>query len=120
MCNIIGQFRGLHGLLKSKVCLIWFLPLYLNPENKYCTNLVFLVTTVSYRTLFFYPSHLWSACFAFGPLKSLTSNLNFLSRYLDGHLSVQEDNICATKDGMEKKNVGQKVLGMQKYKRICY
>ena len=53
-------------------------------------------------------------------LKSLTSNLNFLSRYLDGHLSVQEDNICATKDGMEKKNVGQKVLGMQKHKRICY
>ena len=59
MCNMIGQFRELHGLLKSKVCLIWFLPLYLNPENKYCTNLVFLVTTVSQRTLFFTP-HIYS------------------------------------------------------------
>ena len=57
MCNMIGQFRELHGLLKSKVCLIWFLPLFLNPERetKYCTDLLFLVTAVSYRTLFFTP-----------------------------------------------------------------
>ena len=41
--------------------------------------------------------------------------------YLDEHLFGQEENICATKDGMDKKKgVWQKVLVMQKHKRICY
>ena len=46
---------------------------------------------------------------------------HLLTFYLDEHLFGQEENICATKDGMDKKKgVWQKVLVMQKHKRICY
>ena len=48
-------------------CDLWVISCYNNNDNYYLTNLVFLVCTASYESLFFLNIDLWPMRFVLGP-----------------------------------------------------
>ena len=70
------DFHSIHTVFKLIVhickentctCDLWFISCYNNNDNYYLTNLVFLVCTASYESLFFLNIDLWPMRFVLGP-----------------------------------------------------
>ena len=72
MCTMIGQFSRLYLMVhpakfKSLLELKSFLSIRIQKQNKYLTNLVFLISTVSYGPLFFFQEGTCPTYFPIGP-----------------------------------------------------
>ena len=63
------DFHSIHTVFKLIVhtCDLWVISCYNNNDNYYLTNLVFLVCTASYESLFFLNIDLWLMRFVLGP-----------------------------------------------------
>ena len=70
------DFHSIHTVFKLIVhickentctCDLWVISCYNNNDNYYLTNLVFLVCTASYESLFFLNIDLWPMRFVLGP-----------------------------------------------------
>ena len=70
------DFHSIHTVFKLIVhickentctCDLWVISCYNNNDNYYLTNLVFLVCTASYESLFFLNIDLWPMHFVLGP-----------------------------------------------------
>ena len=81
MCAVIGQFSGLYYTVRSAKFKSFFnVHAKYQRYNKYLTNLVFLVSTVSYRSLFYsariygHALHAWAINLS---RKNLVHNLQY-------------------------------------------